>query len=326
MVKAHPTFICIVFAGLLYFASSGVLSAQNATLDGSDSRLSYLPPIVEPDYAVIPPATYQPILEPPIISAPIEDPIMAVASANSIQSSIQKSIPASFYDNHLARGNDPVDQLYRENAQRPLGGLFAKGFTRTMTLLGGWNFANSIDIADPTIAAGVPAAEAIDFADGYAISFAFGRRHSHRLRSEIELALRENDLAFGSDESGRIPIVQLPTPQGPVVSDQDDRVGVYSVMKNFIFEHANDSRLTPYVGVGLGWSYLDVESTTAGIDEGVGAFSYQGIGGVATRLNKAVDFIVEYRFLGTSEVEFETVDQALVFESHNLFMGLKLEY
>ena len=159
MVKAHPTFICIVFAGLLYFASSGVLSAQNATLDGSDSRLSYLPPIVEPEYAVIPPATYQPILEPPIISAPIEDPIMAVASANSIQSSIQKSIPASFYDNHLARGNDPVDQLYRENAQRPLGGLFAKGFTRTMTLLGGWNFANSIDIADPTIAAGVPAAE-----------------------------------------------------------------------------------------------------------------------------------------------------------------------
>lgn len=230
----------------------------------------------------------------------------------------------------IAPAADPVDELYRDNAKRPLGGLFAKGFTRTATLLGGWNFTNAVDanreFLDPIPGFEIPFPIPIDTQTGYAISFAFGRRHNHRLRSEIELAVRQNDLESDSLSEDPTNLFQASIADGIIADGQDDQVRAYSIMKNFIFEFRNDTRLTPYVGAGLGWSYLDIDAPAAGIEQGVGAFSYQGIGGVATKLNKAVDLIVEYRFLGTSEVELDSVDQSIAYQTHNLFMGLKLEY
>lgn len=239
-------------------------------------------------------------------------------------------LPASDVYPTTATTTDPVDELYRENARRPLGGLFAKGFTRTATLLGGWNFTNAIDadreFFDPIPGFEIPFPIPIDTQTGYAISFAFGRRHNHRLRSEIEIAIRQNDLESGNLSGESVDFFQPSFSDGIIANDEDDQVRTYSVMKNFIFEFQNASRFTPYVGAGLGWSYLDIESTSIGIDEGVGAFSYQGIGGVATTLNKATDLIVEYRFLGTSRVVSDSLDQTIVYQAHNLFLGLKLEY
>ena len=53
--------------------------------------------------------------------------------------------------------------------------------------------------------------------------------------------------------------------------------------------------------------------------------SYQFIGGVSTRVNRAMDFVVEYRFFGTSDVELDTLGTA-PYLVNNLFMGVKLEY
>ncbi len=216
---------------------------------------------------------------------------------------------------------DSVDSLYRSNATRPLGGLFAKGFTRTLTVLGGWNFLNNFDsgvVGTGLVPGGALPAGNFDVDQtGYAISFAFGRRHNHRLRSEIELAIRENDIdALGPP---------FATAAGSV-RNTDETIRAYSVLKNFLFDFKNDSRLTPYVGVGLGWSYLEVESPSRSIDEGAGAFTYQAIGGIATKLNKATDLIVEYRFLGTSAVELDRGSDEVAYDAHNLFLGVKFEY
>lgn len=233
----------------------------------------------------------------------------------------RSSTQAESYGAYQPVATNSVDQLYQSNAARPLGGLFAKGFTRTLTVLGGWNFANSLE-SDSTIFDPLPGAPPFpgsfnDPETGYAISFAFGRRHSHKLRSEIELAIRENE------SSSIRPQVST---AGNLVGNQDDVLRGYSVMKNFIFDFENQTRLTPYVGTGLGWTYLDVEAPSSGIDEGVGAFSYQAIGGVATKLNKAADFIVEYRFLGTSEVELDNSPFPITYQAHNLLFGVKFEY
>jgi len=241
----------------------------------------------------------------------------------------------AYDDDYVSNGSyqpviadDSVDQLYRANSRGPLKGLFARGFTRTLTVLGGWNFLNSIGddrfILDPlSNFAPLPRPSGlIESETGYAISFAFGRRHSHRLRSEIELAIRENDASISPGlRSLGDAFGLLPSPD-----DNDDKIRAYSVMKNFIVDLRTIGRFTPYVGAGLGWSYLELEAPSLGGKEGTGAFSYQAIGGVATTLNKATDFIVEYRFLGTSEVEVDGVFDPIAFNAHNLFMGLKFEY
>ena len=225
---------------------------------------------------------------------------------------------------------DSVDQLYRSNATRPLGGLFAKGFTRTATVMGGANFLNSLDSSsinfDPDVGDSFFESVFNRPESGYAISFAFGRRHSHKLRSEIEIAVRGNDLATSGLVGGIDPFTAAVPNGNPSISDDDDKITTYSVMKNFIRDFKNRSRFTPYVGAGLGWSYLDIEAPSDGIDEGTGAFTYQAIGGVSTTLNKAVDLVVEYRFLGTSEVEVDDFGSTVAYESHNIFLGLKFEY
>ena len=229
--------------------------------------------------------------------------------------------PASEYGSTA----DAVNALYHSNAQKPLRGLFAPGFTRTLTVLGGANFLNSIDVATNLLGSATSTngelSAAIESDIGYAISFAFGRRHNHRLRSEIELALRGNDTSFQIAASPIADALGVPFPANGEVE-----VRAYSIMKNFITEFRNNSRFTPYIGAGLGWSYIDLEAPSIGIDEGGGTFSYQAIGGVATTVNNAADFIVEYRFLGTTEIDVDGIEDSVTYQAHNLFLGIKFEY
>ena len=240
------------------------------------------------------------------------------------------NVPSQSYDGYRYGVPAYADQIYRSNATLPLGGLFAKDFTRTLTLLGGFNFTDALaspgDRFDPVV--GVSFFDSVfnDPETGYAISFAFGRRHSYVLRSEIELAVRGNDL----NTRGAIGVLNqnnLVVPSSTSSSsDGDERVNAYSILKNFTHDFRNSSRFTPYLGFGIGWSYLDVESSLDGIDDGAGAFTYQVIGGVAATLSRAVDLIVEYRFLGTSEVELDDFGSTIAYETQNLFFGLKYEY
>ena len=213
------------------------------------------------------------------------------------------------------------DALYASNAQLPLGGFFAEGFTRTFTLLGGANFAaGDLPGGFSSLSSDQDSGDV-----GYAISGAMGRRHNRRLRSEIELAVRGNDQDFSSALFG----------------DVDSNVNAYSLMKNVIFDFPNQSRFTPYLGAGLGISLVEVEAQTSNPDDVLlldspssgssevseedTAFTYQFIGGIAAEVNRGMDFVIEYRFLGTSDVELDTLGSQS-YLVNNLFLGLKLEY
>ena len=233
-----------------------------------------------------------------------------------------------------------VEAMYEANSKGPLGGFFAKGFTRTFTILGGWNFATSdlptdivgtdqspltFDLAEPLSL--LVTEEDLESKDtGYAISAAMGRRHSRTLRSEIELAIRENNLVGSTG--------------GFVSSNIDVEARAISLMKNVLFELPTQTRFTPYAGVGIGISFVEVEaesrtsasgdlfnslSTDNEVAEDDTAFTYQFIGGLSTRINQAADFVVEYRFLGTGEIQLDGIGE-LPYSANNLFLGLKLEY
>lgn len=267
---------------------------------------------------------------------------VTLSGIGSSSSFAQQSGGQSWFDGGSYQSQQEVDAMYQRNAQGPLGGLFAADFTRTLTVLGGVNFPSqglSDQIAgDGGVAAAVinpTSSRSIDDS-GYAISFAFGRRHSRKLRSEIEVAFRSNDI----NRSGGLFALDAGAVDASVaavgdsnIQQRDGTVNATSLMKNFIIDFENDTRFTPYVGAGLGLSYVDVEfgesssaDGEATFQDGQGLFSYQAIGGVATELNSFTDFIVEYRFLGTSEVEFEGLNQSLSYNTSTLFLGVKFEY
>jgi len=253
--------------------------------------------------------------------------VSAIISLTCTEAKAQTNVYEYLFHGGTYNSDAERQALYTSNAELPLGGLFAPGFTRTLTLLGGVNFpsAGVEDSLDQSLSGLFPIGGTLlppTLDDtGYALSFAFGRRHSRKLRSEIEVAIRGNDINQSFfDGSG--------------TSEEDDgSVNAISILKNFIHEFENDSIFTPYVGVGIGVSYIDVEfGESTSIDgeatsqDGESAFTYQAIGGVATKLNSFSDFIVEYRFLGTSEIEFGSLDDSFSYNTSTLFLGVKFEY
>lgn len=258
--------------------------------------------------------------------------ITTIVSLTCLEAKAQSSIVEKLFHGGTYENASERQALYTSNAERPLGGLFAPGFTRTLTVLGGANYPSDgvleNDFVSILPASGLsPLSERSIDDSGYAISFAFGRRHSHKLRSEIEVAFRSNDINQLSNTSisgNNLGVIQ---PQ------EDGSVNATSIMKNFIREFNNNSLFTPYVGAGLGLSYIDVEFGEANSSDGEATFqngeaifSYQAIGGVATKLNSWSDFIIEYRFLGTSEIEFGSLNDSFAYNTSTLFLGATFEY
>ena len=127
--------------------------------------------------------------------------------ANSAAASAQTGNPIeSFIGGASVYQTNEVEELYESNSQLPLGGFFAKGFTRTFTLLGGANFT-AADLPSDFVSGQIftgplnlgPEEQGINDV-GYVISGAMGRRHNRRLRSEIEFAIRGNDLDLSVPE------------------------------------------------------------------------------------------------------------------------------
>ena len=146
-------------------------------------------------------------------------------------------------------------------------------------------------------------------------------RHNVHFRSEFEFTYRSNDEQ--AIDIGGVPAPLL----------LDESADVYSIMKNFFYDFGNQySRFRPYLGIGLGYSYLDTDFATGSgvaIDD-ESAFAWQPIGGVATQINQVTHAFFEYRYFGTSDFELTEAgvesQRSGNYNSHNLFFGLRFEW
>jgi len=209
-------------------------------------------------------------------------------------------------------GNNPRSgKLFGQGLRgaRP-NGLFGSDWSRTVTVFGGWN--QIVDFFEE------PGGEKL-FDDDFAVGFAIGRRHNSLLRSEFEFTYRSNDEVEST--TGPTPILE-------------DSIDVYSVMKNFFFDFGNQyARARPYVGIGIGYSYIDTDFTAASgldIDE-YSAFSWQPIAGISFRLNQVTNAFFEYRYFATTDLDiFESgtlsTTRESSYDAHNLFVGLRFEF
>lgn len=162
----------------------------------------------------------------------------------------------------------------------------AAGGPNYFSAWGGYNALEDSDIGSPGIEV------ESDFDGGFGVGVAYGRwfdtpRH---WRGEVELGYRGNDV---DDVSG---------------VGSDGEFNALTGMVNGYYDFLPDARLSPYVGVGVG--YADVEADGVGLagggelDDDDGVFAYQAMVGANYQLNPGVDLFGEVRYLDTDDLEF----------------------
>ncbi len=172
----------------------------------------------------------------------------------------------------------------------------------------GGNMASDTDISGPGLSSGA------DLEDDITSILGVGYRTSIGLRSELELAVRSNDVErarnFGTSATGSY--------------------AMYSGMFNVIYEFLPHGRWNPYVGVGAGVARADVTVNGTGLQvrDRDTVLAMQGIAGVGYRWSDSLELFADYRFFATEDLDLNaSVGPATQtesdYQSHALYVGLR---
>lgn len=105
--------------------------------------------------------------------------------------------------------------------------------------------------------------------------------------------------------------------------DSDDGyLMIYSVLFNFYYDFITKGLFTPYLTAGVGLGSAEIGDGDA--DETDGISLWQVGAGFNYEIRSDLFFDVRYRYLGTSEMEFEDgpVNADLDFSGHNVIVGI----
>jgi len=174
----------------------------------------------------------------------------------------------------------------------------------------------------------------LEFDTGWAGRAAVGYGFGNGLRTEFEFSYRDNDI----DNPGA-----LVSGIDGVTADGD--VSALGLMINALYDFDTGSFITPYVGVGIGASRVELESTLSvpslgssgtwsGSDTG---FAAQGIAGMSFALTDQLSATLDYRYFhvfdldlgSTSALPPSRVGTLLVdddYASHSIMAGLRYSF
>lgn len=103
-----------------------------------------------------------------------------------------------------------------------------------------------------------------------------------------------------------------------------------SFMANAYYDFDTGTKWTPYIGAGIGAVYLGGKVEEAGTtvtEMGRTGLGYQGIGGVAYKINDSLSLKGEYRYLATTETDLPNSSSLgagtakMTYESHAVLVG-----
>jgi opacity protein-like surface antigen len=119
----------------------------------------------------------------------------------------------------------------------------------------------------------------------------------------------------------------------------DGNVGAFATMFNVFFDMHNTSRVTPYIGGGIGFATLHISDTWAydtlsssdvlmyeADDDTV--FAAQAGGGLDVALNNRLSLDLGYRYFITDKAKFDAhrITSGFRLESHNAMVGFKVKF
>lgn len=157
---------------------------------------------------------------------------------------------------------------------------------------------------------------------GAAVGRSFGRRFRGEFGFTYRTAAVENgELLINNQSIGTIEL--------------DGDLNMYAFMPCLLFDFCPKSRFNPYIGVGTGYVFQELEVTEPTIPITVeledSSFAYQGIVGISSCLNPRTEMFVEYRFFETAEFSLDvgtpigsasfTTDTT----SHDIMFGLRIK-
>ncbi len=151
----------------------------------------------------------------------------------------------------------------------------------------------------------------VTYDPGFIASLAAGYDFANPMRMEVEFMRMKNDLdrLSYSNIYGNFTEGDLTTK---------------SFMVNGYYDIDTGSPWTPFVGVGLGWSKIDLDTPGLPIHDNDDVFAYQLMGGVAYAINENWSVDAEYRFLGTGDASISDADYNL--NSNNLMLGVRYSF
>lgn len=196
---------------------------------------------------------------------------------------------------------------------------FYLGFNAGVNLLSDSDNSQSFagPIIDSLLAPGltVDVDSTVDNDTGFALVGALGYQFDVGLRLEAEVGYRRNGLGGAMiDSVGISGVGSLPVGIGLGL---DGHTSSLSVMANALYEHRFEGGIKPYVGGGVGLSWVSADAALEipigglGIpdiqlvDDSSTVFAYQAIAGVGYEIDSNWTVGVEYRFFGTASPEFD---------------------
>jgi opacity protein-like surface antigen len=117
-----------------------------------------------------------------------------------------------------------------------------------------------------------------------------------------------------------IMAIKLPDRGGGVIGTADVQSG--GLMFNGYYDLKISSSITPFLGVGAGFSFVDIDKD---IDDYDKVFAYQFIAGVGFDIHNKLKLDLAYKYFATTTPSFEYggINYDLDYGTHSLQIGLR---
>lgn len=145
---------------------------------------------------------------------------------------------------------------------------------------------------------------------GYVVAAAIGNKYKTGVRTEFEIAYRDNDI----DE------VKV---EGVKLNDVDGSASALSFMVNAFYDFMPTYVVSPFVGAGAG--YASIKGDLDYLESGsASVFAYQAAAGISINVHKNASIDVQYRYFATTDPEFDDIEAE--YSTHNALLGLRYTF
>jgi opacity protein-like surface antigen len=153
-----------------------------------------------------------------------------------------------------------------------------------------------------------------DFGTGYNIAGTVGYKVTPNIRTELEVDYRRAGM---NNING-------------VAANGAQKT--LSASANVLYDFNNSSKITPYIGGGVGiarqrWSNVNTGAGTPNINDSDHSFQWQLIGGVSTPISPRTALFVDYRYIGVADAKLNGTGGTVVADhydhSHNVLGGVR---
>ena len=179
-------------------------------------------------------------------------------------------------------------------------------------------FTQDADIGSPNASLNATARgnnARVELDTGVALTFAAGTEIMPKVRGEVEYSFRNADGDKAKSDVGSVDLTGF---------DAD----THALMFNGYYDFSPESSWNPYLGGGIGVSWVNIEGNGLGVavdSTSDAEFSYQVMAGISHVCSENITTNLGYRYFGSSDPTFDNVANAS-YDTHALEVGLRYSF